>query len=151
MTDQTLVARRELGELLDALEAAAEFLDAQAPAEHSTPWLIHRDVLREAIAALSQPGYDMPNPRQPLELNDGMAATPPAGGQEAIRALIAKWRKTAQIWEDQELGRGAYHGSPVGNGKGNIKNWCNWLRGCANNLEAALSQEPAAPVKEEPR
>ena len=40
------------GELLDRLEAAASFLDDQAPREHSTPWLIHRDTIREALALL---------------------------------------------------------------------------------------------------
>lgn len=57
---------------------------------------------------------------------------------EALRAVIAKWRETATIWEDQELGRGKYYGSPVGNGKGNIQNWINWLRWCAKEVEAAM-------------
>lgn len=58
-----------------------------------------------------------------------------------VEKLITKWRETAQIWEDQELGRGNYAGSPVGNGKGNITNWINWLRGCARDLEHAIEAD----------
>lgn len=44
--------REKLGELLDRLTAAAEFIDAHAPTDNSTPWLVHRDAVYDAVAAL---------------------------------------------------------------------------------------------------
>lgn len=54
----------------------------------------------------------------------------------AVAEVVRKWRETAAIWEN-EIARGAFHGSPVGGGKGNIQNWINWLRGCAVEIEEA--------------
>lgn len=41
------------GELVDRLQEVAEWIEATGPSEHQTPWLIHRDVVREAIQRLT--------------------------------------------------------------------------------------------------
>lgn len=48
----TVPPDKDLGLFLDQLEVVAEWLDSDAPTSHSTPWLIRRDLVREAIQRL---------------------------------------------------------------------------------------------------
>ncbi len=57
--------------------------------------------------------------------------------REKLEGLVKKWRATAATWESQ-LDRGCHHGSPVGYGKGTIRNWINWMRSMADELESTL-------------
>ena len=60
-----------IGELFDQLEALAQWLDDAAPREHSTPWLIRRDLV-EAMRRLARShGEDdcMPQEVDPMPTN----------------------------------------------------------------------------------
>lgn len=48
----TVPPDKDLGLFLDQLEVVAEWLDSDAPTSHSTPWLVRRDLVREAIQRL---------------------------------------------------------------------------------------------------
>lgn len=63
--------------------------------------------------------------------------------EKALRELIAKWRETADIWE-------RHNGDPVPAkrlgverapqyGRGSVRNWINWLRNCASDVEKCLT------------
>lgn len=61
------------GELLDRLEELAVWLDENAPVEHSTPWLVRRDVVREAgrqLAASVSHQQEPPKEPLPVEISD---------------------------------------------------------------------------------
>jgi hypothetical protein len=69
--------------------------------------------------------------------------------EEKLRAVISKWRDTADVWEHHSNGglaplkRFGYD-IPPEKGRGQIRNWVSWLRGCANEVAAVLdgSQQP---------
>ena len=51
--EPSLFERLTVGELLDGLDEAAEWIEAIGPSDRQTPWLIHRDVVREAMRRLA--------------------------------------------------------------------------------------------------
>ena len=66
-----------------------------------------------------------------------------------LRALIAEWREIADVWESHlngsQSGYARMRGVPKAerppeNGRGAIRNWINWLRGCAKQVEDAIAE-----------
>jgi hypothetical protein len=70
---------------------------------------------------------------------------------ERLRTLIAKWRETADIWDQHNNEyrgvpkRAGYEMAPQC-GVGAIKNWINWLRNCAKDAESCLPAPPSPTV-----
>jgi hypothetical protein len=59
---------------------------------------------------------------------------------ERLRAVTAKWRRTAAIW-DEQLKRGL-QGRPEGAQvppSRDIRNWINWLNGVAREIDDVLN------------
>lgn len=64
--------------------------------------------------------------------------------ESALRAAINKWRETADTWEQQNTGFYVPSGlrrnmeSPPEYGRASIRNWINWLRNKATEVEQIL-------------
>lgn len=65
---------------------------------------------------------------------------------QALSQVIDRWRATADVWEMQLEDEPKMHAfkvidgvdrPPSRNGRATIQNWINWLRACADEVEAA--------------
>ncbi len=57
-----------------------------------------------------------------------------------LRALSERWRHTAAAWDGQLIERD--DAVPPARGRQDIRNWINWLRSMADELDAALAAMP---------
>jgi hypothetical protein len=71
----------------------------------------------------------------------------PDATSKRLTELIAEWRHTADIWDEQE--RQSYWPTAKGvqqppeRGRSAIRNWVNWLRACAHDVEVAMRFDEA--------